>query len=95
MRQIVDDEHLRIYSIIARHIEFIAIRRLLLLVDDMLTGRCFRQLEYLQVVFLLDFHRQNHVLHQVGQPRWNLSHHAARQEFLIVEHFRFLLFDKK
>ena len=95
MRQIINHEHLRVYRIVTRYIELVTVWRLLLLVDDMLTGRYFRQLEYLQVVFLLDFHRQNHVLHQVGQPRWNLSHHAARQEFLIVEHFRFLLFDKK
>ena len=51
MRQIVDDKHLGIYGIVARYIELVTVRRLLLLVDDMLTGRCFRQLEYLQVVF--------------------------------------------
>ena len=38
MRQIVDNEHLRIYGIITRHIEFLAVQRLFLLVDDVLTG---------------------------------------------------------
>ena len=39
MRRIINHEHLRIYGIIiARHIEFITIGRLLLLVDDVLTG---------------------------------------------------------
>ncbi len=51
MRQIVDDEHLRIYRIVTRYIELVTVRRLLLLVDNVLTGRCFCQLEYLQVVF--------------------------------------------
>ena len=95
MRQIVDDEHLRVYGIVTRDIKLVAVWRLLLLMDDVLTDRRFCQPEYLQVVFLLDFHCQNHVSHEVCQPRWKLSHHAARQEFLIVEHFRFLLFDKK
>ena len=47
MRQIVDDEHLRIYGIITRYIELVTVRRLLLLVDDVLTGRRFRQREHL------------------------------------------------
>ena len=38
MRQIVDDEHLRIYGIVTRYIELITIGRLFLLVDDVLTG---------------------------------------------------------
>ena len=38
MRQIVDDEHLCIYGIVTRYIEFITIGRLLLIVDDVLTG---------------------------------------------------------
>ena len=66
-----------------------------LLVDDMLTHWCFRQLEYLQVIFFLDFHCQNHVPHEMNKPCGNLAFYPARQEFLIVEHFRFLLFDKK
>ena len=94
MRQIVDDEHLGIYGIVARHIEFIPIGRLLLLMNDMLTDRCFRQLEYLQVILGFNLHCQNHVPHKIGQPRWNLSHHAARQKFLIVEHFRFSFLTK-
>ena len=36
--------------------------------DDMLTGRRFRQREYLQVVLGLNLHGQDHVPHQVGQP---------------------------
>ena len=31
-------------------------------------AHCFRQLEYLQVVFFFNFHRQDHVPHEVGQP---------------------------
>ncbi len=54
MRQIVDDEHLRVYGIVTRYIEFVTVRRLFLLVDDVLTGRRFCQLEYLQVIFFLD-----------------------------------------
>ena len=38
MRQIVDDEHLRVYCIITRYIEFVTVQRLFLLVDDVLTG---------------------------------------------------------
>ena len=38
MRQIVDDEHLRIYRIVTRYIELVTVRRLLLLVDNVLTG---------------------------------------------------------
>ena len=34
MRQIVDDEHFRIYGIVTRYIELVTVRRLLLLVDD-------------------------------------------------------------
>ena len=68
MRQIVDDEHLRIYGIVARYIELVTVRRLLLLMDDVLTGRRFRQREYLQVVFLFDLHSQDHVPHKIGQP---------------------------
>ena len=68
MRQIVDDEHLRIYGIVTRYIEFITIGRLLLLVDDVLTGWRFGQLEYLQVVFFFNYHRQDHVPHEIGQP---------------------------
>ena len=68
MRQIVDDEHFRVYRIVTRYIELVAVRRLLLLVDDVLTGRRFRQREYLQVVLGLNLHGQDHVPHQVGQP---------------------------
>ena len=68
MRQIVDDEHLRVYGIVTRYIEFVAVGRLFLLVDNVLTGRCFCQLEYLQVVLGLNLHGQDHVPHQVGQP---------------------------
>ena len=38
MRQIVDDKHLGIYGIVTRHIKLVTVRRLLLLVDDVLTG---------------------------------------------------------
>ena len=38
MRQIINHEHLRIYGIVTRYIEFITVQRLLLLVDDVLTG---------------------------------------------------------
>ena len=38
MRQIVDDEHLRVYCIVTRYIELVTVRRLFLLVDDVLTG---------------------------------------------------------
>ena len=95
MRQIVDDKHLGIYGIVTRYIEVVAVGRLLLLMDNVLTGRRFRQREYLQVVLGLNLHGQDHVPHEVDQPRWDFILHAARQEFLIVEHFRFLLFDKK
>ena len=37
MRQIVDDEHLRIYRIVTRYIELVTVGRLFLLVDDVLT----------------------------------------------------------
>ena len=47
MRQIVDDEHFRIYGIVTRYIELVTVRRLLLLVDDVLTRWRFRQSEYL------------------------------------------------
>ena len=47
MRQIIDYEHLRIYGIVTRYIEFITVQRLFLLVDDVLTGRRFCQREYL------------------------------------------------
>ena len=68
MRQIVDDKHLGIYGIVARYIELVTVRRLFLLVDNVLTDRRFCQLEYLQVILFLDFHRQDHVPHEVGQP---------------------------
>ena len=68
MRQIVDDEHLCVYRIVTRYIELVTVGRLLLLVDDVLTGRRFRQREYLQVVLGLNLHGQDHVPHQVGQP---------------------------
>ena len=68
MRQIVDDKHLGIYGIVTRHIKLVTVRRLLLLMDNVLTDRRFCQLEYLQVIFSLDFHCQNHVPHQVSQP---------------------------
>ena len=68
MRQIVDDEHLRIYSIVTRYIELVAVRRLFLLVDDVLTGwRCGKD-KHLQVILSRHFHRQDHVSHEVGQP---------------------------
>ena len=38
MRQIINHEHLRIYGIVTRYIEFVAVQRLFLLVDDVLTG---------------------------------------------------------
>ena len=38
MRQIVDDKHLGIYGIVTRHIKLVTVRRLLLLVDNVLTG---------------------------------------------------------
>ena len=57
-----------IYCIVTRYIELVTVRRLLLLMDDVLTSRRFRQLEYLQVVFLLDLHREHHVPHEVDQP---------------------------
>ena len=38
MRQIVDDEHFGVYRIVTRHIKLVAVRWLLLLVDDVLTG---------------------------------------------------------
>ena len=95
MRQIIDDEHFRVYCIVTRHIKLIAVWRLFLLVDDMLPHGCFRQLEYLQVIVFLDFHCQDHVPHKMNKPCGNLAFYPARQEFLIVEHFRFLLFDKK
>lgn len=41
MRQIVDDEHFRVYCIVTRYIEFIAVGRRLLLVDDVLTVGVF------------------------------------------------------
>jgi len=68
MRQIVDDEHFRVYCIVTRYIEFVAVGRLLLLVDNVLTGRYFCQLEYLQVVFFLNLHRQDHVPHKMNKP---------------------------
>ena len=85
MRQIVDDEHLRVYGIITRHIKLVAVRRLLLLMDDVLTGWRFRQREYLQVVLGLNLHGQDHVPHEVDQPRWDFILHATCQEFLIFE----------
>ena len=86
MRQIVDDEHLRVYRIVTRYIELVAVRRLFLLVNDVLTSWRFRQREYLQVVFLFDLHRQHHVPHEVESARWDFILHAACQEFLIFEH---------
>ena len=68
MRQIVDDKHLGIYGIVTRYIKLVTVRRLLLLMDNVLTGRRFRQREYLQVVLGLNLHGQDHVPHQVGQP---------------------------
>ena len=41
MRQIVDDKHLGIYGIVTRHIKLVTVRRLLLLMDDVLTHWCF------------------------------------------------------
>ena len=38
MRRIINHEHLRIYGIVTRYIEFITIGRLLLLMDNVLTG---------------------------------------------------------
>ena len=38
MRQIVDDEHLRVYGIVTRHIKLVTVWRLFLLVDNVLTG---------------------------------------------------------
>ena len=95
MRQIINHEHLRVYCIITRYIELVTVRRLLLLVDNVLTGRRFRQREYLQVVLGLNLHGQDHVPHEVDQPRWDFILHATRQEFLIVEHICLLLLGKK
>ena len=95
MRQIIDDKHLGIYGIVTRDIKLVTVWRLLLLMDDVLTGRRFCQLEYLQVIFFLDFHRQDHMPHKMNKPCGNLAFYPARQEFLLVEYFRFLLFDKK
>ena len=44
MRQIINHEHLRVYGIVTRHIKLVTVGRLLLLVDDVLTDRRFRQL---------------------------------------------------
>ena len=38
MRQIIYYEHLRVYRIVTRYIEFITVLRLFLLVDNVLTG---------------------------------------------------------
>ena len=87
MRQIVDDEHLCIYGIVTRDIKLVTVWRLLLLMDDVLTDRRFCQLDYLQVVFFLNLHRQDHVPHKMNKPCGNLAFYPARQKFLIVEHF--------
>ena len=68
MRQIVDDEHFRIYGIITRYIELVTVRRLLLLVDDVLTRWRFRQREHLQAILILDLHSQDHMPHEIDQP---------------------------
>ena len=53
MRQIVDDEHLRVYGIVTRHIEFVTVGRLILLVDDVLVSWRFRQRESLDSTFIV------------------------------------------
>ena len=65
MRQIVDDEHFRVYRIVTRYIEVVAVGRLLLLVDDMLTGRCFCQPEYLLIVAVLPLGQSIHFVRTV------------------------------
>ena len=46
----------RVYGIITRHIKLVAVRRLLLLVDDVLTGWRFGKDKHLQVILSRHFH---------------------------------------
>ena len=86
MCSVVNDVNFLIYRVGTRHIELVTIGRLLLLVDDVLTGWRFGKDKHLQVILSRHFHRQNHVPHEVDQPRWDFILHAACQEFLIFEH---------